>query len=231
MIVKECGASILRQMPRKKLKHFGEMKTWTHVLEPDLPGRFDLKTANTCQGTWGEKVILELGCGRGTYTVALAERLPEAHLVGVDLKGARLWHGGKTAMELGLSNVTFLRSHIQALPAFFAPEEVDEIWITFPDPHPTEGNERRRLTSPRFLELYSPLLKKGGRVHLKTDNEALFRYSVQSFEGMGFEQELIHWDLHKEAPEDSMLRRVRTQYEEIYLKKGQPIFFVSVKKP
>lgn len=205
------------------------MKAWTHVLEPDLPGRFDLKTANAMQGTWGPRVILELGCGRGTYTVALAERLPEARLVGVDLKGARLWHGAKKALELGLKNVTFLRSAIQALPAFFAPGEVDELWITFPDPHPTEGNERRRLTSPRFLALYLPLLKKGGRIHLKTDNEALFRYSVASFAKMGLEQELLYEDLHREAPADSLLREVRTQYEEIYLKKGQPIFYVCVR--
>ena len=218
-------------MPRKKLKHFDEMRTWTHVLEPDLPGRFDLKTANAMQGTWGPRVILELGCGRGTYTVALAERLPEARLVGLDLKGARLWHGAKKALDLGLKNVTFFRSHIQALPAFFAPGEVDVIVITFPDPHPTEGNERRRLTSPRFLDLYLPLLKKGGRIHLKTDNEALFRYSVATFAEMGLEQELLYEDLHHQAPEESLLRNVKTQYEEIYLKKGQPIFYIGVRTP
>lgn len=206
------------------------MKTWTHVLEPDAPGRFSLEKANSYQGTWGKKVILELGCGRGTYTVALAQRLSDVRLIGVDLKGSRLWHGAKKAMDLGLKNVTFLRSHIQALPAFFAPQEIDEIWITFPDPHPTEGNERRRLTSPRFLALYLPLLKKGGRIHLKTDNEALFRYSLGSFEEMGLKT-LEHFeDVHHEAPEGSLLREVRTQYEEIYLKKGQPIFYVCGEK-
>lgn len=207
------------------------MKGWDNVMEPDLEGRFSEEAAGVRRGKWGGHVIVELGCGRGIYTVALAERLPDATLIGIDMKGARLWHGANATREKGLSNVTFIRTHIQALPQFFAPGEIDELWITFPDPHPTAGNERRRLPSPRFLELYAPLLKDGGRIHLKTDNEGLFHYSLGSFESMGFRREELFTDLHVQAPVDSLLREVRTQYEEIYLKKGQPIFYVRVTKP
>lgn len=206
------------------------MKGWGNVMEPDLEGRFSEAVAGVRRGQWGSHVIVELGCGRGIYTVALAERLPDVTLVGIDLKGARLWHGANAARERGLSNVTFIRTHIQALPQFFMPGEIDELWITFPDPHPTEGNERRRLTSSRFLELYKPLLKKGGQLHLKTDNERLFRFSRGAFKDAGLKEEEFYEDLHREAPADSLLREVRTQYEEIYLKRGKPIFYVRVSK-
>lgn len=204
------------------------MKNWSHVFEPDLKGRFSAARAGAFKGTWGERVLVELGCGRGIYSVALAERCLDAQVIGIDLKGARLWHGAKKALDLGLTNVRFLRTHIADLGAFFAPQEIDELWITFPDPHPTQGNEKRRLTSPRFLSIYFPLLKSGGKIHLKTDNEALFHYSKTVFEEAGLQLEQCFSDVHQEAAPGALIREVRTQYEEIYLKKGQPIFYLSV---
>jgi tRNA (guanine-N7-)-methyltransferase len=212
-------------MTRKKLKHFAEMKEWSHVLEPTL-SQEPLKTA----GTWGKRVILELACGRGTYTVGLAQRFPDFTVVGVDIKGSRMWHGGKLALDLGLQNARFLRIRIEDLLDYFAPQEVDEVWITFPDPHPTEGNEKRRLTSPRFLELYKKILKPGGFLHLKTDNEALFEYSRVVLKGAGFKEDRVVEDVYGEGVVEPLLQEVQTAYEQRYLKEGRRIRYAAFKQ-
>ena len=130
-------------MSRKKLQHFEDISQWPHCFE------YGAETA----GKWGEKVILELGCGKGAYTLALAQRFPDTTLVGIDIKGARMWHGAKEADELGLDNARFLRVMIEDLEKYFNEGEVDEIWITFPDPHPRKGKAKKRLTSKRFQDI------------------------------------------------------------------------------
>ncbi|OGJ45461.1 hypothetical protein A3J23_01125 [Candidatus Peregrinibacteria bacterium RIFCSPLOWO2_02_FULL_48_14] len=203
-------------MARRKLKHFEEMKKWTHVLEPALGESGDLP------GTWGKSVILELGCGNGDYTLELAARFPSKIVVGVDIKGSRLWHGAKKALQSGLKNARFLRVRIEDLADFFAEAEIDEIWLPFPDPHPTKGNAKRRLTFPRFLEIYRRLLKPRGFLHLKTDNEALFRYTLGILPGEGFEAVEVLWD--------SPPGEVQTLYEKKYLEEGRIIqYFCACK--
>lgn len=206
-------------MSRKKLEHFDEMKEWGHVFEAGEVSGEDLK------GTWGERVVLELGCGRGHYTVGLAERLPDTKVIGVDIKGARMWHGAKIALDNGLKNAAFLRTRIEDLENFFNEGEVDEIWITFPDPHPREGRAKKRLTSPRFLEIYKVLLKKDGVVHLKTDAKFLYDYSCETVQEEGWTILEQIEDVHGgDAPE--VLHEVKTQYEERYIGEGKPIYYL-----
>jgi tRNA (guanine-N7-)-methyltransferase len=207
-------------MTRHKLKHFDDLKQWKHVHEPTAD------SASGLSGTWGPKVLLELGCGQGDYALSLAERLPEFIIVGVDIKGARMWHGAKKALDRGLENLNFLRTRIEDLHLYFAPEEVDEIWVTFPDPHPRKGRAKKRLTSPRFTNMYRELLKEGGILHLKTDNLPLFDYSVETLKEEG-------WTLHQELRDvyaekgDELFRTVQTQYERRYLAEGKPIYYLA----
>ena len=223
-------------MTRKKLIHFDEMKDWPHVFEPEWG------TDSGLAGTWdaggsgaGSSVILELACGRGHYTIALAQRNPDATVVGVDIKGARMWHGANEALDLGLTNAKFLRTRIEDLAQHFAPGEVDEIWITFPDPRPREGSEKRRLTSPRFLEIYKNLLKPGGRLNLKTDDTDLFEWSLEVLRERGVEPEIVCRDVYADGGEVAAgeiskalreLLHVQTQYEKKFLAKGRKIKYL-----
>jgi tRNA (guanine-N7-)-methyltransferase len=224
-------------MTRKKLKHFAEMKEWSHVLEPEWGGPSGLA------GTWGgaedsamRPVILELACGKGYYTLAVAERRSDAVVVGVDIKGARIWHGAEVAKERGMENVRFLRTRIEDLAQHFADGEVAEIWITFPDPHPREGKEKKRLTGRRFLEIYRQVLRPGGKLHLKTDDDALFEWTLEVLReeeraGRVAIEEVI-WDVYSEDELDgdfAELLHVKTQYEEKFLKKGRTIKYLRFK--
>ena len=179
-------------------------------------------------GNQGE-VVLELACGRGEYTVGLAPIYPERNFIGVDIKGDRIWKGSSQAEELELKNVAFLRTQIQLLEDFFSPGEVDEIWIVFPDPRPKGRDEHRRLTHPRFLEIYRKILKTGGLVHLKTDNTVLFDYSLEvipEFPGVAdfrFTQDLYGSDfigLHHD---------ITTRYELMFQGKGEVIKYLQFK--
>lgn len=175
---------------RNKLQKFSQLLSFPHVFEnfsyekPELHGKdgvvVDLK------GGWNEKhftiqqaLTLELACGRGEYTVALAERYRNRNFIGVDIKGARIWQGATQAMELGLDNAAFLRTRIELIDVFFSEGEVDEIWITFPDPFLRDSKSNRRLTSPWFLERYRHFLKPGGIVHLKTDSPDLYEFTLE----------------------------------------------------
>lgn len=206
-------------MSRKKLKHFAQLKEWPHVYEPTLEDDLGLS------GSWGDNVILELACGKGYYTIALAERYPEATLVGVDIKGARIWHGAEFALDRGLDNVFFLRTKIEALGRFFEAEELDEIWITFPDPHPRKGKAKKRLTSPRFLEIYKKLLKPGGIVHLKTDDKGLFEYTLSVIDELGCKIVRKFDDVYGESDDD--LLYIKTDYERRFLAEGRQIRYVA----
>lgn len=211
-------------MVRRKLKHFEEMKKWDYVFE------LTINPIET-KGTWGKKVILELACGGGEYTVALAEKFPDTIFVGVDIKGARMWRGASLVNEKGIKNARFLRVKIENLDDYFAEHEVDEIWITFPNPHPTRGNEKRRLTSPRFLGMYKRILKNGGKIHLKTDSDSLFAYSLTTFEQCGFKISDTILDVYaNEKPLCGcvdLLTDVQTTYEKKYLKEGRKIKYLK----
>jgi len=178
-------------MGHGKLKKFAENETFRCLLQPDAsavlakePGSRELKlNDHPIKGNWGRDmfgndhpIVLELGCGKGDYTVALARRHPEINYIGVDIKGARLWKGAKEATQQAMPNVAFLRTRIEFIEAFFGPGEVSEIWLTFSDPQ-LRGSENARLSSPLFLERYRKFLKPGGIVHLKTDSRFLYEYT------------------------------------------------------
>ncbi len=178
-------------MGHGKLKKFAENETFRCLLQPDasqvldkVPGSKELRLRDhAIKGNWGREmfgndhpIVLELGCGKGDYTIALALRHPEINYIGVDIKGARLWKGAKYATEQALPNVAFLRTRIEFIDAFFGPGEVAEIWLTFSDPQ-LRGSENARLSSPLFLERYRRFLKPGGVVHLKTDSRYLYEYT------------------------------------------------------
>ena len=174
---------------RNKLQKFAEVAGFANVYQ-----NFDVPQDQlTCcgelvsmKGRWAQKqfknqnpVILELACGKGEYTLGLAQLHPDRNFIGVDIKGARIWKGARRALEKEIQNVAFLRTRIEQLQSFFAPGEIAEIWIVFPDPFPRESKASRRLTSPHFLDLYSQIMKPGGIVHLKTDDAQLFQYTLE----------------------------------------------------
>lgn len=196
-----------------------------HVFEPTLA--WQKGEPLQLKRTWGERVILELACGGGDYTVGLAQRFPDATVVGVDIKGSRMWWGAKKAADLGLKNAKFLRTQIENLADYFAEGEVDEIWITFPNPHPTKGNAKRRLTSRRFLEMYKRLLKPGGRIHLKTDDTGLYEFTLETLPLEGFTVELALEDVYGTEGAPAILTEVQTQYEQRYLNTGKKIKYVG----
>ncbi|MCR5560522.1 MAG: tRNA (guanosine(46)-N7)-methyltransferase TrmB [Bacteroidales bacterium] len=173
-------------------------------------------------------LILELGCGKGEYTLELARRNPDRNYVGVDIKGARLWRGAKTATEEGLPNVAFLRTRIEFITAYFAPGEVSEIWLTFSDPQPK--SENNRLSSPLFLERYRSMLKPGGIVRLKTDSRFLHEYTRAVVEANGLKLLACTTDLYGELPAASIepeVREVHTFYESMFLEQGVPITYLA----
>ncbi|MCB0820952.1 MAG: tRNA (guanosine(46)-N7)-methyltransferase TrmB, partial [Bacteroidetes bacterium] len=170
-------------------------------------------------------ITLELGCGKGEYTVALSAAHPERNFLGVDIKGSRIWRGARTAFDNKMDNVGFLRTQVERINNFFIPGEIDEIWITFPDPQPQKTRERKRLTSPLFLDKYRKILKPGGLVHLKTDSAFLFDYSL-----MVIEQQKLHvlrksHDIDRDYPGDELLK-IRTYYEMKFRETGVPINYV-----
>ena len=175
---------------RNKLQKFAEVVSFSNVYEnfdatnPRLMGENGVPVI--LKGSWKSihfkndyPITLELACGKGDYAVGLAELFPERNFIGVDIKGARIWRGAKTALETGLQNVAFLRTRIEQAALFFGVNEVDEIWITFPDPFLRKGKENRRLTSLNFLERYRQFLKNGGLVHLKTDDPTLYAFTLE----------------------------------------------------
>lgn len=207
------------------------MKSFGNVIEPLLD---DIKDANhILKGKWKESVfknnhplVLELGCGKGEYTVGLAERFPEKNFIGIDIKGARIWRGAKTARENLFANVLFLRTRIEFINSFFAGDEADEIWVTFPDPFPRQRDEARRLTSPQFLNLYRQFLRNEGIVHLKTDNHQLYTYTLSLVKRNGLKIITSTDDLYSGQINNDILT-IRTHYENIFLREGKKINYLS----
>lgn len=178
-------------MGKNKLLRWAELETLDNVIQPSgVPAGSD----HNIKGKWKSEifgnenpVVLELGCGKGEYTIGLSDIFPERNFIGVDIKGARIWRGAKTASERQLRNVAFLRTRIEFINCFFASDEIDEIWITFPDPHLGKRNSNKRLTCPWFLNQYRNFLKDKGIIHLKTDNKELFEYTKKLITDNGLE--------------------------------------------
>lgn len=174
-------------------------------------------------------ITLELACGRGEYSVNLAKQFPEKNFIGVDIKGERIWKGSTLALENQLTNVAFLRTPILLIENFFEPGEVDEIWITFPDPRPRKRDIKRRLTSPRYMDIYKKLVKQGSYIRLKTDNSQLYSYTLEEtqqrndIDDLQFTDDLYSSDLRTECFD------IRTRYEEMFAAKGEKIKYMRFK--
>lgn len=222
-------------MGHDKLRKFAENETFACLLQPSaeevLADGFENLRDHPIKGHWfgnDAPLILELGCGKGEYTLELARRNPDRNYVGVDIKGARLWRGAKTATQEGLSNVRFLRTRIEFITAYFAPGEISEIWLTFSDPQPK--SENNRLTSPVFLERYRKMLKPGGVVRLKTDSLFLHEYTRAVIEANGLKVLASTTDLYGELSSVSVepeVREVHTFYESMFLEQGVPITYLA----
>ncbi|MGV3684228.1 MAG: tRNA (guanosine(46)-N7)-methyltransferase TrmB [Daejeonella sp.] len=212
-------------MGKDKLRRFAEIALFENVIE--------LEDGKKLKGKWSEghfknsnPVILELGCGKGEYTVNLAKLFPGINFIGLDYKGNRIWRGAKTALEEGIPNVAFLRIQIENLLDYFMEKEVTEIWITFPDPQPQISREKKRLTSPRFLEMYRSLLKKGGPVHLKTDSDSLYSYTLEKVNQLGLKLDVSTADLYNSEFADEVLS-IKTYYEKKYLAHNKNINYLK----
>ena len=171
-------------------------------------------------------IVLELGCGKGEYSVALGRENPDKNFIGVDIKGARFWRGAKTALEEGLSNVAFLRTQIELIDRCFGPAEVSEIWITFPDPQIKYKRTKHRLITRSFLEKYQTILKRTGVVHLKTDSEFLHGYLLGLLHEGGHEVLYAHHDIYNSSSPPAVTTEIQTFYEKQYLDEGKPITYV-----
>ena len=187
------------------------------------------------RGKWRQEVfgndnplVLELACGKGDYTVGLAQMFPEINFIGIDIKGARMWRGAKTALEEGLKNAAFLRTEILHIHHFFSENEVDEIWITFPDPFLKKSRAKKRLTSQRFLDIYRKFLKLGGIIHLKTDSQPLYDFTLEVIEE-GAHQLLYHNDDIYAQPLDFNELEIKTYYERMHLENGRTIKYLKFK--
>lgn len=209
-------------MGKNKLRQFAELDTFHNVFQKD----------GSLKGKWSTEffkndhpIVLELACGKGEYTVNLAKKFPEKNFIGVDLKGNRLWTGAKMAIEEQINNVAFLRIQIEHLQSYFEHNEVDEIWITFPDPQPQVSREKKRLTSMRFLNIYQPVLKENAIIHLKTDNDQLYEYTLEVVEENKLELLANTNDVYNSELLDEVLQ-IKTYYERKYLSQGKNINYV-----
>ena len=218
-------------MGKNKLKRFRENETCTNVLQPSreeiLSGNFLLK------GKWvsdffqnGNPIVLELGCGKGEYTVNLAQQYPQKNFIGIDIKGARFWRGAKTAQEEKVPNAAFLRCQIELIDMIFASNEVAEIWITFPDPQIKYKRTKHRLTNADFLEKYKKILAPDGLIHLKTDSEFLHGYTLGLLHGLGHEILYANHHIYRNEGAPAEVLAIQTTYEKIYLAQGKPITYI-----
>ena len=216
-------------MGKDKLRRFRENLTFPCFVQPAFEEAFGRD--HPLKGHWhrdffhnDRPVVLELGCGKGEYTVALARRERDKNFIGIDIKGARMWRGAKTATEEALANAGFLRTRIEFIGSFFAPGEVAEIWITFPDPQLKTRRAKKRLTSPQFLRAYARLLTPDGRIHLKTDSRHLYAYTQEVIRRFGLPCHAACDDIYGTGFADEVLS-VKTAYEAMFLQRGLPITY------
>ena len=216
---------------KNKLKRFKENETFSNVIQPErddvLKGKFPYV------GSWRKDffknknpIVLELGCGKGEYTVHLAQRSPHINHIGIDIKGARFWRGAKTAIEEGYTNVCFIRMQVELIVQCFAEGEVDEIWITFPDPQIKYKRTKHRLTQPDLLKIYKTVLKSGGLIHLKTDSEFLFGYTLGIVSQIGVIK-YAHHDIYNNSDAPNIATEIQTFYENQFLEKKKAISYMN----
>ena len=224
-------------MAKNKIAQWAEMKQFPHVVQPTMEEVLDNGT--NYKGSWSEKlfgnsnpIVLELGCGKGEYSVGMGRQYPNKNFIGVDIKGHRMWRGAKTVVEDGLENVGFLRTRIDFIDRFFNPGEVSEIWLTFSDPQPKK--KRKRLSSPLFVDRYRKILKDGGIVHMKTDSDLLFEYTLEQCQEHQYHLLFSTWDLYGESiskmdADTADILNIRTFYESMWLEMGKKIKYCKFK--
>jgi tRNA (guanine-N7-)-methyltransferase len=219
---------------KNKLKRFKENETFENVLQPTreevVSGEFQYK------GKWNSDffknnnpIIVELGCGKGEYTIGLAERNPNINYIGIDVKGARFWRGAKTAIETGMNNVGFVRTQIELIENIFSSHEISEIWITFPDPQIKYKRTKHRMTNSEFLKMYKRILKPEGVVNLKTDSEFMHGYTLGLLHGEGHEVLYSNHNVYKNEGSPSEVTEIQTFYENQYLEINKAITYIRFK--
>ncbi len=219
-------------MGKNKLRKFAEINSFSNVIQPQSHHNikhFELK------GNWKEAffhnnnpIVLEIGCGKGEYTTGLAKAFPDKNFIGIDIKGDRIWKGAKDALDEGMFNAAFLRIQAQNLTAFFQENEVSGIWLTFPDPQPRKVREKKRLTSPWFLQKYRQILAPKGPIHLKTDNKGLFDYTLEVIKAENHHALECSDNLYSDKHiKESLVKSIQTYYEKIFLSKGLPIYYLK----
>ncbi len=215
---------------KRKLERFKIIEERSNVIERSKD------IFETIKGHWrsgyfknDNPITIELACGRGEYTTGLAARFPERNFIGVDIKGERIWKGSSVALEQNLVNVAFLRTPILLIENFFLPGEVDEIWTTFPDPRPRKRDIKRRLTSPRYLEMYKRLMKPGGYFRLKTDNTGLYQYTLEEVQSRSDIQDLAFTENVYESGYRQECFDIKTKYEQQFASKGETIKYLRFK--
>ncbi len=216
---------------KNKLKRFKENETFDNVFQPTREQTIE---GLPLKGKWAKEffkndnpIVLELGCGKGEYTVELAKRFPEKNFIGIDIKGARFWRGAKTAVETGLKNVAFIRTQIELLEMAFASGEVSEIWITFPDPQIKYKRTKHRLTNTEFLQRYKKVLTSDGVVNLKTDSEFMHGYTLGLLHGEGHEVIYANHHVYKNEGAPSVVTEIQTFYESQYLEQNKAITYIQ----
>jgi tRNA (guanine-N7-)-methyltransferase len=219
---------------KNKLKRFKENETFKNVFQPS---RVDLVEGDyKLKGNWRQEffkndnpLVLELGCGKGEYSVELAKKYPNKNFIGIDIKGARFWRGAKTAIEEQIENVAFIRTQIELVEYVFAKNEVDEIWITFPDPQIKYKRTKHRMTNSEFLKRYKSILKPEGVVNLKTDSEFMHGYTLGLLHGEGHEVIYANNNVYKQEGSPEEVTSIQTFYEGQYLEQNKPITYIRFK--
>src|SRR5688572_15796961 len=213
-------------MGQKKLARFAELETFSNVLQfpKDMAGNWKDFFKNS------HPLTLELACGKGEYALGLGQLYPQRNFIGIDLKGNRLWVGARKALQLGLNNIAFLRTQIDQLTDYFASDEVDEIWITFPDPQLRFSKAKKRLTHPKFLRLYQQILKKGGHINLKTDSPDLYRFTKLVTELYGC---IVHKDIDDVFTQNEIDKelQIKTHYESLDIAGSNRIHYICFSLP
>jgi tRNA (guanine-N7-)-methyltransferase len=219
---------------KNKLKRFKENETFANVFQPTREELVD--SVYKLKGNWKSSVfknnnplVLELGCGRGEYSVELARKFPKKNFIGIDIKGARFWRGAKTAIEENISNVAFIRTQIELVDVVFAENEVDEIWITFPDPQIKYKRTKHRMTNSQFLKRYKTILNPEGFVNLKTDSEFMHGYTLGLLHGEGHEVLYANHNVYKQEGSPEEVTSIQTYYESQYLEQNKPITYIKFK--
>jgi tRNA (guanine-N7-)-methyltransferase len=207
---------------RNKRKKFQEVKNFVNVIEWNDPKAKE-KVREIFKNY--EQTVLELGCGKGEYTVQLAKKYPETLFLGVDIQGERIWKGAKEAIEWNIPNAYFLRTQIENIQEYIPRKSVDEIWLTFPDPFPKDRQAKKRLTSPRFLDIYKKILKKGGVVNLKTDSQELYEYTLEQIEEKKLKIEENNPDIYASSDIEDVTD-IQTTFEKKHLEKGKTIKYL-----